>query len=114
MSISTTDWPRRGEVWWVSCDPSIGSEIQKTRPAVIVSNDPANRRTTRVQVVPLTSNTDRIYHGHALVTVRGRVSKAVADQLLTASRQRLGGRIGRLSDADMAAVDRAIRIQLAL
>ena len=55
-----TDSPRRGEVWWVSFDPSVGGEVRKTRPAVIISNDAANRRMNRIQVVPVTSNVERV------------------------------------------------------
>jgi mRNA interferase MazF len=109
-----TDWPRRGEVWWVDFDPSIGGEIQKTRPAVVVSNDVANRVLNRFQVVPLTSSIERVYAGNALVTVAGRTSKAVADQLFTAARQRFGRQLGRLSEDDLFAVEDAIRLQLAL
>lgn len=70
---------KRGEVWWIEFDPSVGSEIQKKRPAVIVSNDAANRNLARVVVVPLTSNTGRRYPGEAVVTVSGQSSKAMAD-----------------------------------
>jgi mRNA interferase MazF len=60
---------RRGEVWWVEFEPAVGSEIRKTRPAVIMSNDAANRNLARVVVVPLTSTTGRHYPGEAIVTV---------------------------------------------
>ena len=105
---------QRGEVWWVSFDPSVGGEIRKRRPAVIVSNDVANQHLNRVQVVPLTSSTDRVYASEAVVTLRNRRSKAMADQLTTASKKRLTKRIGRLVSDDMNAVDEAIRIQLGL
>ena len=52
---------KRGEVWWVNFEPSVGGEIRKVRPAVIVSNDAANKFLNRVQVVPITSRTDRVY-----------------------------------------------------
>jgi mRNA interferase MazF len=114
MSLMNPAEPRRGEVWWVALDPSVGGEIRKPRPAVVVSNDAANRALNRLQVVPLTSKVAKVFPAQALVTLEGQQSKAMADQIATVSKLRLRGRIGRLDVLDMAAVDRAIRIQLAL
>lgn len=104
----------RGEVWWVEFDPSVGSEIRKTRLAIIVSNDAANRNLARVVVVPLTSSTGRQYPGEAVVTVGGQSSKAMADQIMAADKARLKSRLDALSKADMLAVEDAIKVHLAL
>lgn len=108
-------WPMlRGEVWWVEFDPAVGSEVRKTRPAVIVSNNAANRNLSRVVVVPLTSNTGRQYPGEAIVTIAGQSSKAMADQIMAADKSRLARQLGELSRADMLAVEDAVRVHLAL
>jgi len=103
---------RRCEVWWVSFDPSIGGEIKKKRPAVIVSNDAANKFLNRIQVVPLTSKTERIYPSEAVVVFQGEESKAMSDQVATVSKDRLIQRIDSISQEDMRKVEAAIKLQL--
>jgi len=105
---------RRGEVWWVEFDRAIGSEIRKTRPAVIVSNDSANRHLARVVVIPFSSDTSRVYPGEALVEVGDQKSKAMADQIMAADKSRLKSRLGTLSKEDMLAVEQAVKVHLAL
>ncbi len=103
---------KRREIWWVNFDPSVGGEIKKKRPAVIISNDASNKFLDRVQVVPLTSKTDRLYPSEALVMFEGKESKAMADQLATVGKTRLFKRAGILSEEDMRRIEEAIKIQL--
>ena len=95
-------------------DPARGGEVRKVRPAVILSNDLANEHLNRLQVVPLTSNTGRVYPSEAVVEVAGQSSKAMADQLTTVAKQRLSSRLGELNRKDLAAVERAVKVQLHL
>lgn len=105
---------RRGEIWWVSFNPSIGGEIKKQRPAVIVSNDAANLHLNRVQVIPLTSNVDKLYPSEAYVTFEGKKAKAMADQLTTVSKTRMSKRSGIITKQELQDLSRAIKIQLDL
>jgi len=105
---------KRGEVWWVSFDPSIGGEIRKKRPAVIVSNNAANQFLNRVQVVPLTSSVGKLYPSEAYITLRGKKTKAMADQLTTVSKERLINQAGSISKTELEGLARAIMTQLDL
>lgn len=105
---------KRGEVWWINFDPSVGGEIRKQRPAVIVSNDAANQFLHRVQVIPLTSNVGKLYPSESYVTFRSKKSKAMADQLTTVSKKRLINHAGSISITEMEDVARAIKVQLDL
>ena len=105
---------KRNEVWWINFDPSVGGEIRKKRPAVIVSNNEANQFLNRVQVVPLTSSVGKLYPSETYVTLQGKKAKAMADQLTTVSKKRLINHAGAISKTEMEGIERAIIIQLAL
>jgi mRNA interferase MazF len=105
---------KRGEIWWVNFDPSVGQEVKKKRPAVIISNDISNKYLKRYQVVPLSSKTGKLYPSETLVKVGSQDSKAMADQLTTVSELRFLDKIGELTVKEMAEVERVIRLQLDL
>ncbi len=105
---------KRGEVWWINFEPSIGGEIRKQRPAIIVSNDAANHYLNRTQVVPITSNVDKLYPSEAYMTFRGKKSKAMADQITTVSKKRLINSADSISKTEMEGISKAITTQLDL
>jgi mRNA interferase MazF len=106
--------PRRGDVYWVNLDPVVGTEIRKTRPAVVVSNDSCNRYGTRVVVLPVTSNVDSLYPGEAMVEVKGKRGRALGDQIRSIDKGRLKARVARLTADEMSRVDEALVITLGL
>ena len=105
---------KRGEIWWVNFEPFIGGEIRKKRPAVIISNDAANKFLNRVQVIPLTNRIGKLYPSEAYVTFHSNTSKAMADQLTTVSKKRLINRDGYISPSELSNIGKAISIQLNL
>jgi mRNA interferase MazF len=106
--------PRRGDVFWVNLDPVIGTEIRKTRPAVVVSNDSCNRYGARVVVLPITSNIDSLYPGEAMIEVKGRQGRALGDQIRSIDKRRLKARVSSLTADEMARIDEALAITLGL
>ncbi|MFZ4519369.1 MAG: type II toxin-antitoxin system PemK/MazF family toxin [Microthrixaceae bacterium] len=114
---------RRGEIRWVDLAPTRGAESDERRPGVIVSNDGANSTANRlgrgvVTVVPVTSNVERIYPFQVLLTAEAtglvRDSKAQAEQVRSVAVERVGERLGVVTGADLAALDDALRLHLAL
>jgi mRNA interferase MazF len=114
---------RRGEIRMVDLDPVRGSEADKRRPAVLVSNDGANMTATRlgrgvVTVVPVTSNTQRVYPFQVLLRAEEcglrSDSKAQAEQLRAVAFERVGEPVGRIPPSLMADLDDALRLHLAL
>ena len=106
--------PRRGDVYWVNLGPVVGTEIRKTRPAVVVSNDSCNRYGTRVVVLAITSNVDSLYPGEAKAELKGKPGRALGDQIRSIDKSRLKARVGRLTADEMSRVDEALAVTLDL
>lgn len=103
----------RGIDWKFNFAPSKGGKIKKKRPAVIISNDIANTYSNRVQVIPLTTQKlDKIYPCEALIASLGKKCKAMADQIMTVAKERLGEELGSVTEKETAEIEKAIKIQL--
>lgn len=110
---------RRGEIYYANLSPTVGSEMDKRRPVLIVSNDANNRSYNTVTILPITSNTSHVYPFEVLLEESAsglaKPSKVQAQQIRTISKQRFNqGRLGRLSEEIMQLVDDAIRLHLQL
>jgi mRNA interferase MazF len=108
---------RRGDVWLVNFDPTMGAEVRKRRPAVVVSNDLNNELAPLVTVVPLSTNVSRIYPFEVRIpreTGMRKVSKAMANQIRTVSKKRVLRKLGLLPAEIMTAVEGAILLHLAI
>ena len=88
------------EVYWVNLDPTLGSEIQKTRPCVVVGPDSMNRHLSTLIIAPLT-RTSKAYPSRVRVQIEGQVAWAVLDQLRSIDRQRLGHSMGFLNTKEV-------------
>jgi mRNA interferase MazF len=112
-----TPSPSRGDVWLVSLDPTSGHEVQKTRPAVVVSSNLYNRHNWVVVVMPLTSHATVEYDQVAIEPPEGgvtSVSVTLPDQIRAVDRGRLVKRLGRAGQETMRKIDRSLKIVLDL
>jgi mRNA interferase MazF len=112
--VGMIKFPKRGEVYWVKLDPTIGSEINKTRPALIVSNDSGNEYSQRVIVAPITSSVKKVYPFEVQLQVGEKDGKVLLDQLRSIDKQRLSKKISVLDYETMQLVNKALKITLDL
>lgn len=112
--------PSQGDIYFVTLDPAIGSEMSKTRPGVIVSNNYANKYSSRVTVVPITSaNVEKVLRFEVLIISNSSVgltknSKAACNQIRTIDKQRLMQRIGTVDNDTMELIKEKLRLHLDL
>ena len=116
---SRITYPRRGEVYLVTFDPTVGSEIQRTRPALIIQNDIANRHSPITIVAAITSQFEEpLYPTEVLITPPEggltTASVALLNQIRSIDCRRLVRRLGRVTEATMERVNRAMQLSLGL
>jgi mRNA interferase MazF len=103
---------KTGEIWLVQLDPTVGNEIQKTRPCVVISPDDMNAHLRRVIVAPMTTGS-RPAHFRIALTFRGKQGLIVLDQVRTLDRARLVKRLGALRPATLGATLRTLQAMFA-
>ena len=112
------DNPKRGEIYLVSLDPTVGSEISKTRPALIISNDINNQYGETVTVIPITTALEKIYPFEALLPLGEggltKKSKAKCNQVRTIDKIRLIKSIGQLDESRLNEIEKALLIHLGM
>jgi mRNA interferase MazF len=101
--------PRRGEVWWVRLDPTLGSEINKTRPCLIVTTNVLNDRRRTVVAIPLSTSPNANPPLMVALNCAGRPVVAVVDQIRAVSKDRLQQRIGTVTVEELSEVEDALR-----
>ncbi|MDR0676745.1 MAG: type II toxin-antitoxin system PemK/MazF family toxin [Elusimicrobiota bacterium] len=105
---------KRAEIYWVSLDPTIGTETKKTRPALILSNNICNTHLTRLIIAPITSNTDKIFAFEAKIIVNCKQNKVMLDQIRVVDKTRIGGYIGKITDKELIEVEKSLKLVLDL
>ena len=108
------NYPLRGEIYWIDLDPTIGSEIKKTRPALIISNDQGNKFSNLVIVAPITSSTARVYDFQVKIDLPNIHGKILLNQIRAVDKVRILSKIAEVNDDDMDKVNESIRIALDL
>jgi mRNA interferase MazF len=106
--------PKRGEIYWVKLDPTVGSEVNKTRPALILSNNFSNQHSSRVIIGPITRSIDKVYPFEAKIKMPKVISKVMLDQVRSVDKVRLGDKIHSISQEELLEVEKALRITFAL
>ena len=112
--VKKTDFPRRGDIYWVDLNPTIGAEINKTRPALIVSNNIANEMARIIMVAPITSKIKTLYPFEVKVTLNGKDGKIMLNQCRAIDKSRLTEKIDSIDPETMKLAEEAIKIVFGL
>lgn len=108
------DYPKRGDIYWIKLDPTIGTETQKTRPCIILSNNSQNKKGGRVIAAPITSKVKTVYPFEAKIIIKDRECKILLDQIRALDKQRIAARIDSIDPQTMLFVEEALKVALAL
>jgi mRNA interferase MazF len=107
-------YPKRGDIYWIQLDPTLGTEIQKTRPCLILSNNSQNKKGMRVVAAPITSKVKNVYPFEVKIIVKNRECKVLLDQIRALDKQRMTSKIDSVDPQTMLEIEDALRITLAL
>ena len=110
MVKTKNNHPARGEIYWVELDPTVGTEIKKTRPCLILSIDAYNKKMPRVIIIPITSQIQNVHPFQILITIDGKKGKVMADQVRCVDKGRLKGKLGILCPVKMGEVANSIKL----
>jgi len=112
--VKRGDFPKRGEIYWVNLDPTVGAETKKIRPALIVSNDVGNELANIVMIAPITSKIKNIYPFEVKVSIKGKPAKIMINQCRAVDKMRLTNKIDSIDPETMKLVEDAIKIVFGL
>jgi len=112
--MSGKDFPKRGEIYWVDLEPARGSETQKVRPGLVISNDVGNETSNVVMIAPITSKVKRVYPFEVEITLNAKTAKIMLNQCRALDRTRIGKKIGEVDPETMRAIEEAIKVVFAL
>ncbi len=107
-------FPKRGEIYWVDLDPARGSETQKTRPGLVISNDIGNEMSDVVIIAPITSKVKNIYPFEVEIFIENKRGKAMINQCRAVDKSRLKGKLGEANLETMKSVEEALKIVFAI
>jgi mRNA interferase MazF len=114
MSGKKSDFPKRGEIYWVNLDPTIGRETKKTRPALVVSNDIGNEMSNIIMIAPITSKVKSIYPFEVKILLDNRPGKIMLNQCRAVDKSRLIDKIDIVDQETMKSVEDALKVVFAL
>lgn len=108
--MSGKKFPKKGDVYWAKLDPTVGSEIQKTRPVLVVSNDVANEYSKLVMIAPITSKVKNVHSFEVQIVLKGNPAKILLNQCRAVDKTRLDKKIAEVDADTLKQAEEAIKI----